>query len=227
MPVEAAPGKSALAAPISLGMREQCADLLRDALDLPAARLPHRVQESYPAANTVSIAARSGAAAPKSAAIAANTRRFSSPKSRARACADQLREHGIAPLRAHEIQQMRQLLLQQFRRFARARRAAGAPRVRGCPSRSAICARSSAARGNGAISLRAWRKRSRARVRYRRARSRRREFAQIVGGDEPRRRRLDAGQLPVRARAPAAIRAGARRRRAAHRARWRAAAAPR
>ena len=182
MPVEAAPRKSALAAAILLGVREQCADLLRDALDLR--RRPPAIPRCSVAscANTVSMAARSGAALARSAATAANTRLFNSPKSRDCACADQLREHRIAPLGAHEIQQMRQLLLQQVRATRAARCAAAAPRARARASRSAICARSSAARGNGAVSL--------ARLAQEAARSvdvaaldrESREFAQIMCG---------------------------------------------
>ena len=74
----------------------------------------------------------------------------------------QFLEHRIARARGGQAQQMRKLLLDELGRLRRSPCAAAASPARDPRSRSAIWARSTAARGNGAASLRASRSSRRA-----------------------------------------------------------------
>ena len=87
MPVEAAPRKAALAAPIFLGVREQCANLPRDRARI--ARCPPAIprSRSHPVRTRFRWLRAAAPRRSRSAAIAANTKRFNSPKSRDCACA--------------------------------------------------------------------------------------------------------------------------------------------
>jgi hypothetical protein len=116
MPIEVSSGKTTLPAAVFLGLRQQCADLQGNALELPAGRLPHGIQGRIALEHGLDHhLQRCGGGqigcdrGEYQTLQLVDMTRFSQRH--------QLSQHQIATLGTHQPQQMRQLILQELRRL--------------------------------------------------------------------------------------------------------------